>query len=883
MDFPHINDTKYPDISTVDVYKFQNTFDYARWTGKVAFKLCNVLWNSNYADVPKFETDEKRDEWFDAVDGIVWTSESAFNNTPENSIRVPIPYNDAYRYNYLVVEMPMQTSDGNPIDYENDKTRVKQWHFFVDSMEQLSPSTTEIYITLDYWTQFINTVDIPYLMLERGHAPMALSDVDEYLQNPLENSEYLLADDYNYGKERVISKSSYIPIGNGKKWVMFAVPIEAADFANLGGSTLSGQSIPPTYANDSSIRWGYQIIVNDYEWKYGNANYSNAQLPITAMADVDGNVFNGCYVYAIESENAYEFFNELAKSCVHLLHAIQAVFVLAEDMITLYDTFVFRGYQLRKVRKRNVEINFTLNKEAFEFDEKYENITKLYTFPYSSLEITDDDGFVAEVRIENISNLQFHREVSTAFPFVRYNMFFTGINGSGSYAYNWVDLNGSNVNKEMWESDFSKFMMNWDIPTYTVFASAESDLLANNYAGLMNDRERALVNYRNAIRFANTGYDNTADTMATNTANVGRQTTAQKTNSNHRINFNNANYDANSQANVENMQHGNDFNYNSTQWNMGKMGDDYAYANQASRAALNLDFDAASVAVGSSVISGVTSVLGATVGGALSDGKDGAAKGAATSAIGAIGGVVGTAYTSYATCSNKADYELAMEEINNGQVINSQNVLDNLNRLQREFNEAVCNTNNANMREITTHNNNLDSITTDVTNAMQNANALASQNTETNNANWTRYVGVNNAQENLVQAQRDAEARFRNARLQAPVSETESGGNAYPDIWERRGVRVNVRKQTKSAIAQTGDAMLRFGYALHRVWDMSNGFDYMKYFTFWKAEDIWINEGNGLAGNAVNVIGDILMKGVTVWNDPEKIGKVGLYDNWKEV
>ena len=99
------------------------------------------------------------------------------------------------------------------------------------------------------------------------------------------------------------------------------------------------------------------------------------------------------------------------------------------------------------------------------------------------------------------------------------------------------------------------------------------------------------------------------------------------------------------------------------------------------------------------------------------------------------------------------------------------------------------------------------------------------------------------------------------------------------DVYQRRGVRFNVRTQTKSAISQVGDAFLRYGYALHRTWDMSNGFHYGKHFTFWKAEDIWINEGEGLSGNAVNIIGDIFLKGVTVWRNPNEIGKVSIYDN----
>ena len=128
MEFPHMNDDKFPHLNTVDVYKFQNDFDYARWQGKVSIKLLNVLWNSNYADVPGFENDAKRDEWFDSQEGLIHTLESAFNITPENSVRIPVPYNDAYRFNYLMVDMPMQTSATQPIDYELENTRVKRWY-----------------------------------------------------------------------------------------------------------------------------------------------------------------------------------------------------------------------------------------------------------------------------------------------------------------------------------------------------------------------------------------------------------------------------------------------------------------------------------------------------------------------------------------------------------------------------------------------------------------------------------------------------------------------------------------------------------------------------------------------------------------------------------
>ena len=133
----------------------------------------------------------------------------------------------------------------------------------------------------------------------------------------------------------------------------------------------------------------------------------------------------------------------------------------------------------------------------------------------------------------------------------------------------------------------------------------------------------------------------------------------------------------------------------------------------------------------------------------------------------------------------------------------------------------------------------------------------------------------------MVQKQLEAENAYKNARLQVPYEQGSYSGDFMPDAYQRRGIRLNVRTQSKSAIAQAGDAMLRFGYALHRVWDMSNGFHYCKNFTFWKAEDIWINDGTGVANVATNFIANILLSGVTVWRDASKIGTVGIYDNFE--
>ncbi len=64
MEFPNLKDTKFPNVGNVNVYSYRNDFDYTRWTPSTRLKLCNVLWNGDYEDVVKFESDTARDAFF---------------------------------------------------------------------------------------------------------------------------------------------------------------------------------------------------------------------------------------------------------------------------------------------------------------------------------------------------------------------------------------------------------------------------------------------------------------------------------------------------------------------------------------------------------------------------------------------------------------------------------------------------------------------------------------------------------------------------------------------------------------------------------------------------------------------------------------------------
>ncbi len=863
MEFPHLKDTQFPIIDNVNVYKYQNNFDYARWQGKVSFKLLNVLWNSNYADVPYFDDIESRDKWFDSKEGYVGTLESLFNNTPENTVKIPIPYNDAYNYNYLVVDMPMQTSADNPINYENQNIRVKRWFYFIEDMVQFSPNTTELQLSVDYWTTFIHSVEIPYLMLERGHAPMTKTTVEQFLANPIANNEYLLADDFDYGTDSVIQTSNYMPIGNGNKYVLFCAPYAQSDFANFGGATYTGNATPPTFS-DTTERWGYQIQVNDYEWKYGHADYSNANLPISNQ--IQDGVLNNCKCYAIEGSQAQSFFNDCIQNCVNFVHGIQAVFILDESLFTKGTGFIFRNKTIYPISNKHIETNISLTKAMFGFDSKYADITKLYTFPYSQLELTDDEGNSFTAKVENCGSLKMHTDVSLIYPFLNYNVFFSGVNGDGTMNYIWKNINGTNVSKTMWASDFSKFMMNWNIPTYSLFISSEYEYAANNFAGMQARRMGAIVEYENAVRYANTTYENTDDTTDVMVTNQGIQNTANTDVTAQNVTTNSANT---TRSNTASTQLTNNNNI--------KIGQDVASDNLVAQITMSNDNEYAAMTncnnVGAAMQSGLLSAGNSIIGGLASGGPIGIV-GGLNSAVHSMGSAVISGSNANANTmvaiSRNSNITGAIVASNTGKLSNAQ-----------QLNSAQTTTSNAAKVDITDNNN------TCMTNNTATINAAALSQTTNNadvmdsNADYMRNANVVAEQNNLIQKQREAEAMYKNARLQKPTNYGNYGGDFINDVYQRRGVRLNVRTQTKSAISQAGDAMLRFGYALHRVWDMSQGFHYCKEFTFWKAEDIWINDGSGVANVATNSIGNILMKGVTVWRNPEHIGTVGIYDNFR--
>ena len=92
------------------------------------------------------------------------------------------------------------------------------------------------------------------------------------------------------------------------------------------------------------------------------------------------------------------------------------------------------------------------------------------------------------------------------------------------------------------------------------------------------------------------------------------------------------------------------------------------------------------------------------------------------------------------------------------------------------------------------------------------------------------------------------------------------------------GTIAQIVTEPVGAIMSAGDQMMRFGYNLGQQWRMES-MQVMRYFTYWQASEVWCAGEGGALESAQQTIKDIFARGVTVWSDPEKIGKVSIYDN----
>ena len=883
MKFGRLHDTRFPNLDNVDVYAYRNEFDYTRWVAGTKIKLCNVLWNADYSDVARFETNMERDRWFNELDDyytIELDSDRAY--VPEQAIKIPVPYDVAARFNYMVVTIPILPGSEPYINYEEPEVGIRRWYFFINSIDYRAANSTACRLSLDVWTQYQNDVEIKYLMLGRGHAPIAVTDVDKYLSNPIANNDYLLAPDVTPSDAQITRSSNYIPFGNGIKYVCFASTCPATLLTQMG--TVSHNDSDYTFGNitysNVDARYGYQLQVNGF--KVGNEdNYSALNIYNNAFGNTQDFIPNGSYMYAIPAASAQAFIAKVMDDCPVFFRTVRACFMVDADMITLGASISFHGYTLRECMGRSQTLDISLTKDMFGFPEEYQHLAKLYTFPYSEIEITDNVGETVTVRVENTGDIKAHKDSMLAYPFLDARIWFDGINGTGSQSYAWIDMNGTTHQHEMPNADWSKMCFDLSIPCYAIFMDADTAWYLDNFdAQIRGNAKKALATYHGAVRSANTARANAVDSNDTMYANADRDATTLTTNTDNTATCNRDNADLTIAANTQNTNDTNQIASNILLYN-----------NSATQRKNDM---ANTVSIATTIVNNQTTAAVAknTIGGSLwsnmlSGAMGGVTMGGAGAALGALGGFALT------------NINMQIAEDNAGIVLNGETTSVGL---MSDANDATCaiskdtaqlstDDQNTLKTKINTTNNTAFSNQTNNTNytlrtnagnnaATMRANADATRDTGNDNAGYTREVGVLNAQESLEATQYGLQYALDGMKMRAPIQLTPESGNYQPWYQGNNGVQFKVKTMPNGDVRQIGDTFMRYGYALNQVWNVEeSGLCPMPHFCYWKADDIWVDDRASSNNKVQEAMIQIFTRGVTIWKHPDEIGKVNIYDN----
>lgn len=548
----------FPNLDNVDVYRYDNTLDYSRFKPTARLKMCNVPWCGDYDNVVKFDDDAARDAWFDALEGEVVNLDTMFNVKPDGASKVPVPVTSAQGYNYLVVDLPRMTSDAQPLAYAAGE-RKRRYCYFIQDAQQLSPNSTRLLLTLDVWTTYINEMRFDYVLLERGHAPVAASSVSDYLANPRENSAYLLSDDVNTGGE------PYVETARAVK--------------NYSAETQ--RACVATYA--------------DLQGDLGTA--SAPKVPAISEPDVSGVL--APRVYSVAMGDLQPFLRALEANAPWMKSTVLGVFFAPSDLLTQSAPFTLWGVSITVLDAvQKIETFMQPGAADFGYPAQAAGFAKLYTYPYAAIRIGDERGQTSTVRIEDLgaNGIQLASAVNLVMPYISIDARLLGIAGATD-SLTFQTIEGRTYS---YGGAWGKYLKSWNLPVMQVSQSAASRAA---YTTVYN-RAHARLAADNAL----------ASSLASNsTAYTNVNNSAKNVTDNNAVN---------TEANTAVTKNSNDWALTGAAASNNKLKNDCDADNETSTAMTGVQNEVVSITTANNNAAAISTTFGAVVTGGLTGSED---------------------------------------------------------------------------------------------------------------------------------------------------------------------------------------------------------------------------------------------------------------------
>ena len=883
--FHYLGKNGFPNADNVNVYDYQNNLDYARYDySQMGIQVCSVPWDqgeahigqrtiSGLGNVVHFGSTEKRDAWFDAIpDTECFRWETKFKELHSDlALRIPLPFDIASNYNYVRVTYNLFANDESPLQYETDEG-TRSWFYFIREARFVAPNTTELLLLDDAWQTWIYSMDITNMILQRGHAPMFATRADAYLADPIANCSNLLSEDINYGDLQKVTKTQATVLNSDD---MRAVVVCSSNPAGTWG-TKAGN-----------------------DWK------------VPASACYDGAGVPNMYAFAVAVSQLDTFLANVDSTSPQFKQTVQCVFFCASELLSLGRAYTFCGVSCHPVQGGADPVSkaiLTRTKADWGYPSRYADLAKLYTYPYSAFEITDERGNAELVRIEDTAQaLTMDVAANVVFPYINIVGSIRGIGGSAS---NTLSFRNITPRSFTCAGRWYDHLHSWTVPTFAVVLDAATKYdYSSHFDRIQANSDRA-TNQTNATNVANAGYTasatqanasytasatqaNASYTASATQANASYDSTSTLANASKTIADNSAdnvvdNASAQTTANSTVTSEG-----NSAAIADAGLANSLAQAIQAwdagmTRETVNNEAEKENATAAVGAAGGViNSVAGGAISGFLTAGPAGAA-------AGAIGGLVSGGLGAATSLATNAIAVSAMSTQAEAVVSNSQSKLEetqrsNIDRTTRA-NTGRTNQTNAQNTAIVTSAANTSSTMRE--NAATDRAARIGAADAVRNAAISAADAVRNAAISAAGTARNAQVAaadltytnegnriqngIRQAALGAPMV-FGSVSNAELSTTRPMALFANIVTESDFAIQRAGDEFLRYGYYLDKQWKFDGNWCVGKHFTFWQLRDYWST--NQIPDRFSDQLRFILSGGITIWSSPDDIGKVSIYDN----
>lgn len=452
------------------------------WPVGTEVTLMQVPWDANYRDIVIWDDVQQRNAYLDAqaLSGTGWRSKRFSYCRPNEPISVPVPYSAAYKYNYVVVQNPMQ-----PVDGEEQPLKLC---YFILSTDYVAPGTTQLTLQLDVIQTYQFGVCLGSMFVERGH--MGVSNA--VFKNGVQNLQGQYLRKYLNVPEGLDVGDSYVMANH--EWY------------------------PLTDAATFDI--GKIIIISSADLAADPGTVDSPNLNVADGQNADG-IPSGCNVYSMTLSTFKAVLKAMKEKswvaqCIQSVSTFPARLLSAGTDVQLFGnsgiTMQFLGETdtLELPLKTYATTGNIYQQLSNGVPDGYHDLYKAYTYPYSVIELTAYNGNSVFVKPELVYGNTLALTVigCAVAPFARIGVFptnygqaFEGGQPVNYNQYTWHGFDGSDhtgvipsgdfLDSCLWLADFPQFsIVNSNYITYLA-STAHTRAYQYESAGWQNAKSNA--------------------------------------------------------------------------------------------------------------------------------------------------------------------------------------------------------------------------------------------------------------------------------------------------------------------------------------------------------------------------------------------------------